>query len=408
MTPLSKSDYTILNTKDIVDNIKNTKAPNGYVAISFDVVSLFTNVPLRDTIILKKVYDEQLIETKITRKNLEKLLLVCTQGTPFTFNNKMYMQTDEVMMGSPPPPFWSLVRKHLHLRAGKQHYSITWRQSLPMETLYVDDTFAFIKPNKEQEIQLALNSFHKNIEFTYELEQDNKISFLDVLIARENEEKMETCVYRKPTHTDVYLNWNAHAPNIRKTSTVRSLMKRAFKVRSNDISLNNELNHLETVFTNNNDYPKRVITNIIKSEKEKTDTSDEPITNDEPTNTNTDTPPTIITLTLPYAGHKRETIINKMRKHINKTIPNANTTKVQIIYNTKKLGSKFTIKDLTKEEHQHNVVYHAKCPDPQCHSDYIGQTKCRLLKCVIQHNKQDKNSKLLIHSNDKSSSSLVG
>ena len=71
LPPLSKSKYTVLNTKDFVDNIKTTKAPIGYVAISFDVVSLFTNVPPRDTIdiILKKVYDEQLIKTKITRKN---------------------------------------------------------------------------------------------------------------------------------------------------------------------------------------------------------------------------------------------------------------------------------------------------------------------------------------------------
>ena len=122
----------------------------------------------------------------------------------------------------------------------------------------------------EQEIQLALNSFHKNIKFTYELEQNNNISFLDVLITRENDGNMETGVYRKPTHTDVYLNWNAHAPNIWKTSTVRSLVKRAFKVCSND--MNTELNHLETVFTNNNDY----INNIIKSEKEKTNTNDEP------------------------------------------------------------------------------------------------------------------------------------
>ena len=141
---------------------------------------------------------------------------------------------------------------------------------------YVDDTFAFIKPNLEQEIQLALNSFHENIKFTYELEQDNSISFLDVLITRENDGNMETGVYRKPTHTDVYLNWNAHAPNIWKTSTVRSLAKRAFKVCSNDISLNTELNHLETIFINNNDYPKRVINNIIKSEKEKINTAMSP------------------------------------------------------------------------------------------------------------------------------------
>ena len=48
--PLSKSNYTVLNTKDFVDNIKITKAPLGYVAISFDVVSLFTHVHTRNAI----------------------------------------------------------------------------------------------------------------------------------------------------------------------------------------------------------------------------------------------------------------------------------------------------------------------------------------------------------------------
>ena len=204
LTPLSKSDFTVLNTKDFVDNIKNTKAPVGYVAISFDVVSLFTNVPLRDTIdiILKKVYDEQLIKTKITRKNLEKLLLVCTQGTPFTFNKKMYMQTDGVMMGSPLGALFANIfmcelENTIILSLGDKVHQ--WKR-------FVDDTFAFIKPNTEQEIQLALNSFHENIKFTYELEQGSMISFLDVLITRENDGNMQTCVYREPTHTDVYLN----------------------------------------------------------------------------------------------------------------------------------------------------------------------------------------------------------
>ena len=50
LTPLSKSNYTVLNTKDFVDNIKTTKAPLGYVAISFDVVSLFTHVHTRNAI----------------------------------------------------------------------------------------------------------------------------------------------------------------------------------------------------------------------------------------------------------------------------------------------------------------------------------------------------------------------
>ena len=156
--------------------------------------------------------------------------------------------------------------------------TLCWRHCIASWLTYHAQnlSFAFIKPNTEQEIQLSLNSFHENIKLTYELEQGSKISFLNVLITRENDGNMQTCVYRKPTHTDVYLNWNAHAPNIWKTSTVRSLVKHAFKICSNDISLNTELNHLETVFINNNDYLKKIIKNIIKSERDKTRTKDEP------------------------------------------------------------------------------------------------------------------------------------
>ena len=75
-------------------------------------------------------------------------------------------------------------------------------------------------------------------------------------------------------------------------------------------------------------------------------------------------------------------------------------TKLQIIYTTKKLGSKFPIKDKTKQEHAHNIIYHAKCPNSNCNSHYVGQTNCRLQKRVIQHNKQDKKSHLFIHANN--------
>ena len=73
------------------------------IMILFDVVSLFTNDPLNRTIdiILQKVYDEKLIRTKIKREDMKELLLLCTQGVPFTFNSETYLQIDGVMMGSP-------------------------------------------------------------------------------------------------------------------------------------------------------------------------------------------------------------------------------------------------------------------------------------------------------------------
>ena len=56
LTPLSKSDYNILNTEDLVRRLREEAIPAGYKMISFDVKSLFTNVPLDKTIdvILKK------------------------------------------------------------------------------------------------------------------------------------------------------------------------------------------------------------------------------------------------------------------------------------------------------------------------------------------------------------------
>ena len=54
-------------------------------------------------------------------------------------------------------------------------------------------------------METELNNFHDSIKFTYELEKDKKISFLDVLISRTEDEGIVTSVYRKPTNTDIYI-----------------------------------------------------------------------------------------------------------------------------------------------------------------------------------------------------------
>ena len=48
--------------------IKHQKVPDGHKIVSFDVVSLFTNVPLDTTIkiILKRIYNNNEINTSIT------------------------------------------------------------------------------------------------------------------------------------------------------------------------------------------------------------------------------------------------------------------------------------------------------------------------------------------------------
>ena len=56
--------------------------PDDYKPISFDVTSLFTNVPLDYTIsiILKQIYNQRDEETKISIKEMKDLLLLCTKN----------------------------------------------------------------------------------------------------------------------------------------------------------------------------------------------------------------------------------------------------------------------------------------------------------------------------------------
>ena len=112
---------------------------------------------------------------------------------------------------------------------------------------FVDDAFACVKIGSVEDVLSVLNSFHKNIKFTYEEEQNNTLPFLDVLFIRDGE-KLNTTVYRKDTHNDLYLHWNSFTSVIWKRGTLKSLISRAYMVCSNETLLEKELKHLKHVF----------------------------------------------------------------------------------------------------------------------------------------------------------------
>ena len=74
--------------------------------VSFDVKSLFTNVPLEKTIeiTLERTSDRKEIKTQITRPEMKELLILCTKNVHFMFDNQVYQQNDGMAMGSPLLP----------------------------------------------------------------------------------------------------------------------------------------------------------------------------------------------------------------------------------------------------------------------------------------------------------------
>ena len=86
--------------------LKKQKIPPGKQIVSFDVVALFTNVPLEETIniIIKRIYDKNKINTNILKRENKELLYLYTKNVHFTLNSKTYVQIDGVAIGSPPGP----------------------------------------------------------------------------------------------------------------------------------------------------------------------------------------------------------------------------------------------------------------------------------------------------------------
>ena len=122
-------------------------------------------------------------------------------------NNEIYVQNDGVAMGSPLGPILAnvfMVELENTLVPRLHQYVKKWRR-------YVDDTFAYIKNESTDYFLTTLNSFHPDISFTFEKENNSHLPFLDVLFIR-NGTNLDPTVYRKDTHNDLFLHWDAFAP----------------------------------------------------------------------------------------------------------------------------------------------------------------------------------------------------
>ena len=174
---------------------------------SLDVDSLFTNVPLEETInnCVYELFENNSSIHGLNKKQITKMLSLTTKESIILFDMAFYTQVDGVAMGSPLGP--SLANAFLC------HHETKWLNDCPDKfkpVFYkrcVDDIFVLFKsPEHNKPFVDYMNSKHKNINFSFESEKDGKMPFLDVNEFCENSEFV-TNVYRKETFIGVYTNF---------------------------------------------------------------------------------------------------------------------------------------------------------------------------------------------------------
>ena len=242
-------------------------------------------------------------------------------------------------------------------------------------------------------ISLALNSFYKNIKFTFEIEKDNTIPFLDILIIGKPG-KIETTVYRKKKCTDLYMNWYSFAPQSWKWGTLQTLVQRAHVNCSTEKYLKEELNHIRKTFNEINNYPHWVTRRVFKEIKEMTPSKKEiQVKEDENTSSKNHL------LVLSYQGEKGINIVNSMKRYVKKILPD--NIKVQTALTGKPLSSCFKTKDRTKFKHQHDIIYQVKSSAENCLDNYTGESARRIIERIKDHGGRNTKSHVLRHSSEK-------
>ena len=183
------------------------------------------------------------------KRHFRQLLTLAVKSSCFVFNDTYYQQIDGVAMGSPLGPTFS----NLFL----VYYEQKWLMNCPLQfkpkfyRRYVDDIFLmFDKKDHVKKFLVYMNSRHRNIKFTFEEEEDNRISFLDISITRVGNQ-LQTSLFRKKTFSGVYLNFNSHLPNMYKKGLIDTLLYRAYNICSTYTSFHQEIIYVKTIWQKN-------------------------------------------------------------------------------------------------------------------------------------------------------------
>ena len=247
---IGKSPHHVQNTQDFLEQIKGIQLHPDQCMMSYDVKVLFTSMPTQPaTNIIKKLLeqDQELQHrTPMTVDNIICLLEFCLNSTYFMFQGKYYEQVEGAAMGPPISPIVvNLYMENFEVEAIRSapHPPYLWKR-------YVDDTFTIIQSSHRTEFLEYINSIDEHIQFTCEDQrEDGSMPFLDILISPEEYGSLSTPVCRKPTYTDLYLQWDSHHTLTSKYSVIGTLYHRAQTIYSNPQLLQKEENHLHSALT---------------------------------------------------------------------------------------------------------------------------------------------------------------
>ena len=198
----------IKDTTDFIRKIENILVPEDCILVTFDVTSLYTNIPNDEGI---NAVHNFLKRHKPKYASADTIILLLSEvltKNNFEFDGKNYLQIGGTAMGT------RLAPSYANIFMGELETKTI--QSYDKEPLlwvrFIDDIFS-IWTHGEAELHKYhdhLNSYHENIKYTMEHSYE-KITFLDTWV-KKLKDKLIVELYTKPTDTHNYLHFTSSHP----------------------------------------------------------------------------------------------------------------------------------------------------------------------------------------------------
>ena len=186
---------------------------------------------------------------------------------------------------------------------------------------------------------------------------------LDILITPGRDGSLSTSVYRKPTHTDLYLQWDSHHTLTSKYSMIGTLQHRAQTICSNPKLLQKEEQHLKNALKNCK-YPTWAL-NRIQMKTKKQDSRQVPTSR---TSMNNQKKSYIV---VPYYSRLSESIKNIGRKFEVWVYFKGGTTIKNLL---------MTAKGKDPIQKQSGFIYRYQCNRVDCDQEYMESPQELLVK----------------------------
>jgi hypothetical protein len=230
LVPKTKS--YIRDTSDFLYHLDNipTLSKNSLLC-TVDVTSLYTNIPNDEGIqaCMNMLNSHRTDNSSLSNQSIKNLLEYTLHMNNFDFNGRHFLQTGGTAMGTKVAPSFA----NLFMAYFEETHVYTHHTPPRVWYRFIDDIFMIWENGQDtlNEFLNHLNNCHNTIKFTWDT-SPTSVVFLDTKVLIDENHRLYTTLYCKPTDSHSYLLYSSHHPMHLKNSLPYSQLLRVRRICS--------------------------------------------------------------------------------------------------------------------------------------------------------------------------------